>query len=37
MASEAYSNTFDVPHIAKDGSPAIRDIRRHYTMADENF
>lgn len=34
MASEAYSNTFDVPHIAKDGSPSIR---HHYTMADENF
>jgi hypothetical protein len=36
MASEAYSNNFDVPQISKVGvSPA--DIRRHYTMADENF
>jgi hypothetical protein len=35
MASEAYSNNFDVPQISKDGvSP---NIHRHYTMADENF
>ena len=36
MASEAYSNNFDVPQISKKGvSPA--DTRRHYTMPDENF
>jgi hypothetical protein len=34
MASEAYSNNFDVPQISKDKSP---DIHHHYTMADENF
>ena len=31
MASEAYSNNFDVLQIAKDVSP---NIHHHYTMAD---
>lgn len=35
MASEAYSNTFDVPHISKEGSHEV--IHRHFTMEDENF